>query len=433
MAYLERICHFCCSILFFIKSMEHNQISCPNCKHSFSINSAIASDIEKSISEKVKNDYRQIMTDWQKKEAEKFELKEQQRDAELKRKEQELADSIEKQRKNLTDEIQERLKRENMASIESLTKQLENQTEMISSLRKKEIDFLEKEQALKDERDRMELERKQFELQIQDQLKEKLSKDFEIKYDLIIKEKEKQLEDQKKLAAEMQRKAEQGSMQLQGEVQEMGLEEMLKNTFIYDEISEVGKGIRGADVIQTVKNELGQICGKIIYESKRTQNFGGDWIEKLKDDQRQIGAEIAVLVTQTMPKDMERFGEKDGVWVCNYLEMKGLVFALRKILIQTQTAKSANENKTDKMSLLYSFLTSNQFRQQIEAIVESFTTMKSDLDKERRAMQRIWKEREMQIEKVIGSTIDMYGSIRGIAGNAIAPIQYLELPGSEEE
>ena len=413
--------------------MEHNQISCPNCKHAFSINSAIASDIEKSLSEKLKNDYRQIMTDWQKKETEKFEQKEQQREAELKRKEQELAESIEKQRKNLTDEIQERLKRENMASIESLTKQLDNQTDMISSLRKKEIDFLEKEQALKDERDRMELDKKQFEFQIQDQIKERLSRDFEIKYDLIIKEKEKQLEDQKKLAAEMQRKAEQGSMQLQGEVQEMGLEEMLKNTFIYDEISEVGKGIRGADVIQTVKNDLGQICGKIIYESKRTQNFGGEWIEKLKDDQRQIGAEIAVLVTQTMPRDMERFGEKEGVWVCDYLEMRGLVFVLRKILIQTQTAKAANENKTDKMSLLYSFLTSNQFRQQMEAIVESFTSMKSDLDKERRAMQRIWKEREMQMEKVIGSTIDMYGSIRGIVGNAIAPIQHLELPESEEE
>uniref|UniRef100_UPI003750FEDA DUF2130 domain-containing protein n=1 Tax=Emticicia sp. TaxID=1930953 RepID=UPI003750FEDA len=390
-------------------------------------------DIEKSISEKIKNDYRQIMTDWQKKEAERFEQKEQQRDAELKRKEQELAESIEKQRKTMADEIRERLIKESSASIESLNKQLENQTEMISGLRKKEIDFLEKERALKDEKDRMELEKKQFEMQIQDQIKEKLSKDFEIKYELIIKEKEKQLEDQKKLAAEMQRKAEQGSMQLQGEVQEMGLEEMLKNTFIYDEISEVGKGIRGADVIQTVKNELGQVCGKIIYESKRTQNFGGDWIEKLKDDQRQIGAEIAVLVTQTMPKEMERFGERDGVWICNYLEMKSLVFVLRKILIQTQTAKSANENKTDKMSLLYTYLTSNQFRQQIEAIVESFTTMKSDLDKERRAMQRIWKEREVQIEKVIGSTIDMYGSIRGIAGNAIAPIQYLELPGSEEE
>ncbi len=413
--------------------MEHNQISCPNCKHAFSINSAIASDIEKTLTQKLKNELNQQVEDWKKREAEKYEQKEQQREVELKRKEQELAESIEKQRKTMADEIRERLIKESSASIESLNKQLENQTEMISGLRKKEIDFLEKERALKDEKDKMELEKKQFELQIQDQIKEKLSKDFETKYDLIIKEKEKQLEDQKKLAAEMQRKAEQGSMQLQGEVQEMGLEEMLKNTFIYDEISEVGKGIRGADVIQTVKNELGQICGKIIYESKRTQNFGGDWIEKLKDDQRQIGAEIAVLVTQTMPKDMERFGEKDGVWICNYLEMKGLVFALRKILIQTQTAKSANENKTDKMGLLYSFLTSNQFRQQIEAIVEGFTSMKEDLDKERRAMQRIWKEREMQIEKVIGSTIDMYGSIRGIAGSAIAPIQYLELPGSDEE
>jgi hypothetical protein len=413
--------------------MAQNQISCPNCKHNFTIESAIANDIEKTLTENIAKDFRQKMLDWQKKKDEEFKQKEDVNNAEIKRKEQELAESIEKQRKNLTEEIRERLSKESASSIDSLRKMLETQTETISDLRKKEFDFLTKEQALKDEKEKMNLEKKQFEIKIQEQIKEKMSKEYDEKYELIIKEKEKQLEDQKKLAAEMQRKAEQGSTQLQGEAQEMGLEDLLKVAFPYDEINEVGKGIRGADVVQTVRNELGQACGKIIYESKRTQNFGGDWIEKLKDDQRQIGAEIAVLVTQTMPKDMERFGEKDGVWICNYLEMKGLVFALRKILIQTQTARAANENKADKMSLLYNYLISSQFRHQLEAIVESFTSMKEDLDKEKRYFQKIWKEREFQIDKVVGSTIDMYGSIKGIAGKAIAPIQYLELPTGDVE
>lgn len=220
-------------------------------------------------------------------------------------------------------------------------------------------------------------------------------------------------------------------MQLQGEIQELALEEILKRTFVYDTIEEVGKGIRGADAIQTVINEFGQICGKIVFESKRTQNWSEAWIEKLKDDQRALGAEIAVLVTQVMPKDMERFGQKEGIWVCNYQEVVSLVFVLRQILLKTQSVKSIQENKTDKMGLLYNYLTGTQFRQQLEAIVEGFSSMKEELEREKRAMKKIWKEREVQIEKVIDNTIDMYGSIKGIAGNAIAPIQHLELPEGE--
>jgi hypothetical protein len=211
------------------------------------------------------------------------------------------------------------------------------------------------------------------------------------------------------------------------------LEEILRRTFVYDTIDEIGKGIRGADAIQTVINEFGQNCGKIVYESKRTQNWSEGWIDKLKDDQRALGAEIAVLVTQVMPKDMERFGQRDGIWVCNYHEVISLVFVLRQILLKSKSEKSIQENKSDKMGLLYNYLTGTQFRQQLEAIVEGFSTMKTELDREKRAMKKIWKEREVQIEKVIDNTIDMYGSIRGIAGNAIAPIQTLELDTNEDE
>ena len=231
----------------------------------------------------------------------------------------------------------------------------------------------------------------------------------------------------------MSRKAEQGSMQLQGEILELALEDFLRAQYHFDNIEEVAKGARGADVTQTVINDLGQVCGKIIYETKRTKAFGGDWIEKLKSDQREQLADIAVLVTETMPKNMERFGNKNGVWICSYPEVKGLSYVLRETLIKMQAVKSADENKTDKMALLYNYLTSQEFANNIEAIVESFDSLKSGLEKEKRAMQKIWKEREKQIDKVIGSTVDMYASIKGIAGKSIATVEALELPEPDDE
>ena len=242
----------------------------------------------------------------------------------------------------------------------------------------------------------------------------------------------KQLEDQKKLTEEMVRKQGQGSMQMQGEVQELILEELLRSTFPFDSIDEVGKGVKGADAIHTVRNPLGQVCGKIIYESKNTKAFGGDWIDKLKHDMRSSQADIAVIVTETMPKDIERFGMKDGVWVCNFTEIKSLAYVLRDSLVKIHAAQSSQENKGDKMSLLYSYLTGTEFRQQIEAIVEGFTELQYGIQKEKNAMTKIWKEREKQLEKVLLKTTNFYGSVKGIAGNAIGDIKLLELGGEDE-
>lgn len=231
----------------------------------------------------------------------------------------------------------------------------------------------------------------------------------------------------------MQRKAEQGSMQMQGEVQELALEELLRSTFPFDAIDEVGKGVKGADAIQTVRNNLGQVCGKIIYESKNTKAFGGDWIDKLKHDMRASQADIAVIVTETMPKDMDRFGMKDGVWICNFNEIKSLAFVLRDSLIKIYAAQASQENKGDKMSMLYTYLTGTEFRQQIEAIVEGFTELQMGIQREKNAMTKIWKEREKQLEKVLLNTTNFYGSVKGIAGNAISDIKLLELGGEEDE
>jgi hypothetical protein len=258
--------------------------------------------------------------------------------------------------------------------------------------------------------------------------KEKIRKTEQDRNELAIKELQKQLEDQKRLTEEMKRKQEQGSMQLQGEVQELAIEEWLTANFPLDSIEEIKKGARGGDCIQTVNTRTRQNCGTIYYESKRTKDFQPSWIEKFKSDIRDKGANIGVLVTEVLPSEMDRMGLKDGIWICTYEEFKGLCKVLRESLVQISNAVVSQENKGDKMSLLYDFLTSNTFRLQIEAIVEGFTQMQSDLESEKRAMQRIWKMREKQLEKVITNTIDMHGSIKGIAGSAIQDIKQLDLP-----
>lgn len=216
-------------------------------------------------------------------------------------------------------------------------------------------------------------------------------------------------------------------MQTQGEVQELAIEEWLAEKFPLDSIEEVKKGARGADCLQVVNTRTRRNCGSIYYESKRTKTFQAGWIEKFKADIREKNANVGVLVTEVMPADMERVGMKDGIWICTYEEFKGLCSVLRESIIQISNALVTQENKGDKMSLLYDFLTSNEFRLQVEAIVEGFTQMRLDLESEQRSMRSIWKKREKQIDKVLLNTTDMYGSIKGIAGNAVQSVSLLEL------
>jgi hypothetical protein len=262
--------------------------------------------------------------------------------------------------------------------------------------------------------------------------RERISKDESAKNELKFRELEKQLSDQKKLTAEMKRKQEQGSMQTQGEVQEMGIEEWLAQNFPLDNIQEIKKGERGADCVQTVNTRNRSNCGTIYYESKRTKNFQPTWIEKFKADIQDRNANIGVLVTEVMPAGMDRLGLVEGIWICSYEEFKGLCTVLRESIVQISAAIVTQENKGDKMGMLYDFLTSNEFKMQIEGIVEGFTQMKSDLESEQRSMRSIWKKREKQIEKVLMNTTGMYGSIKGIAGNAIQSVPLLELDDDDD-
>jgi len=252
-------------------------------------------------------------------------------------------------------------------------------------------------------------------------------------FDLKTREFKIQMEQQQKLIEELKRKSEQGSMQLQGETQELLLEEILREAFPFDMIEEVGKGVEGADSIQTVRNTQGHPCGKIIYESKRTKQWNNSWLDKLKSDKRNTGADLAILVTQTFPKDMDRFGEKEGIWICNFSEVSSVALLLRSSLINIHSVQLAQEGKGDKMQMLYDYLTGKEFRGQMEAIVEGFLAMKLSISKERIQMEKIWKEREKQLEKVLQSSSGLYGSVKGIAGASVIDIPLLEGTNDETE
>lgn len=357
------------------------------------------------------------------------------KERDLKEKEEQMKLEMKKKMLEMEEEIKEKViraeKEKNEVRILEVTKQLDEQNNQLNELKKKEIEFKNKEQELKDREEQLKIE---MEKQMFDNAKiieDKILKREQEKNELKNREYEKQLEDQKKLIDELKKKAEQGSMQLQGEVQELALEEFLRNAYPFDKITEVKKGEKGADAVQIVVNSFQQECGRIIYESKRTKAFSEGWIEKLKEDQKKQQADISVIVTESMPKDMERFGQRNGVWICSFSEVKGLSLVLREMLLRTHSMKSVNENRSDKMEMLYSYLTSNEFRQQVESIVEGFTSLQNDINKEKIAMEKMWSSREKQIRKVLVNTSSMFGSIKGLAGNSIQDIKALEMPDEE--
>lgn len=401
-------------------------ITCPSCKNQFAPEDAIARSLEKEYKEKFDADRQNLIKQFA---DQQNELEQKNREFELKKeKENQLfAERMQKEKLKMEADIQERLRKSIAGDFENelkiLKESVNDNQEKLKLARKKELEFLQKENQLKIKEEELEisLQKKLAEerLSITDQVRKQEKERNEIKEtesNLKMRELEKQIVDQKKLVDEMKRKAEQGSMQLQGEVQETALEETLRNAFPFDLITEVGKGVRGADCIQVVRNNFGQECGKIIYESKRTENFGGDWIEKFKKDMRSTGADIAVLVTKTMPKDLECFGLKDGIWICTFSEVKALANVLRDGIIRVYNSSKKHENKGDKMHLLYDYLTSNEFSEQWKAIREGFVSMKMSIQVERNAMEKLWKAREKQLEKVLLNAAHVKGSVEGIAG-----------------
>jgi hypothetical protein len=406
------------------------EIKCPNCSHIFPIEEVMAEEYKKDLREKMVSFTKQKDEEYSKKLNEFAQQQKQQEQAfefEKKKQAQLFEEKMEAEKKQLQKVLEENLRKSIASDFENKLQMLDNANkeneERLKLARSKELDFLKKEQAMKEKEAEMELEiqrklqeqRGEMVEQIRKQEAEKTNlKDTE--HQLRVKELEKQLDDQKKLAEEMKRKAEQGSMQLQGEVQELILEELLRNAFPFDLVTEVGKGVRGADCVHHVRNQFGQDCGKIIYESKRTKDFSMEWIEKLKKDMRSMGVDVAVIVTQVYPKGMDCFGEKDGVWICSFDEVKAVSYILRDGIVKLFSATKSQENRGDKMHMLYDYLTSREFSEQWKAIREGFMSMKLSIQKERDAMERLWKAREKQLEKVMLNATHIRGSIEGIAG-----------------
>jgi hypothetical protein len=344
---------------------------------------------------------------------------------------QSFAEKLKQQQIQLRQQLTQELEQQQADRLTALEAELTAKSNQLKEFNKAKADILRLEREKDELREQVALEKeREFSEKLKDE-KFKIQKQADDVSNLKIKELQLKLEEQTRLAEEMKRKAEQGSMQSQGEVLELAIEEWLKNSFPLDTIEEVKKGERGADCLQIVHTRNRQNCGSIYYESKRTKNFQPSWIEKFKNDIRDKNATLGVLVTEVMPADMERMGLKEGVWVCTFEEFKGLSAVLRESVIKLSDAKASQENKGDKMEMLYGYLTSNEFRLQVEGIVEGFSQMQTDLEAEKRAMARIWKQREKQLEKVLLNTTSMHGAIRGIAGSVIQPVALLELSSDE--
>lgn len=419
-----------------------DKIQCPNCAHQFDVESALAGKLEAQ--------YKKEMEQKIAAQAQLFKEKEAQLAANAKAQADALAQAqadfeAKKQKENeiFAKRLDQQLKlkvAEERNKIELLTKeQFENKVKLLSeenekrknenkALKEKELQLLQKEAALKEQQEELKLQAEKEFLQRQKEIEDKARAKEREQFELEKLKYQKQIDDQKKLVDEMKRKAEQGSQQLQGEIQELALEHLLGGLYPFDQISEVPKGVRGADIIQTVVNGMQQDCGRIVYESKRTKNFANDWIDKLKQDQITCKADLAIIVTETMPSDMDKFGEKNGVWICGYHEVKSVSFVLREMLIKTQSVKASQENKGDKMELLYNYLTSSEFKQNVQRIVENYESMHLQLVREKRAMAKIWSEREKQIDVVQSNISALFGSIKGIGGNLIQDVEILELP-----
>ena len=407
-----------------------DKIKCPNCGHEFDVEEALSGKMQAHFKAEYERKVAEQAEKFNKErgklalEKEEFEKKKEKENELFKEKlEQRIVKESEKIQRQTNETFEQQLK--------ALQQENEKKKEENRALRSQEIDLLKRENELKEKAEDLKLNVQKELLEKQTEIEEKAKAKERESMAMKEKEYQKQLDDQRKLIDEMKRKAEQGSMQMQGEVQELALEELLRYTYPFDNIDEVGKGARGADCIQTVINSLQQTCGSIVYESKRTKNFSNDWINKLKQDQINCKADIAVIVTETFPPDMDRFGEKNGVWICGFNEVKSVSLVLRELLLKTQSIKSSDENKGDKMELLYSYLTSNEFVQNINRIIENYDSMIKQLNYEKKAAFKNFAVREKQIWGVQENINVLFGSIKGIAGNALSTSTILELPDAE--
>jgi len=414
--------------------MAEPTIICPNCKTEIRLTESLAAPLLEATRLQ-------------------FEQRLKQKDADIATRETSVREreaALTKARETLDDQVAEKLNQERakIAAAEgrkaklALATDFEQKTREVAELqevlKQRDIKLAEAQQAQADLlRKQRELDdaKREVELTVEKRVQEGLSatrdqarKEVEEQQKLKVAEKEQTILAMQKQIEELKRRAEQGSQQLQGEVQELELENLLRTKFPFDAIEPVPKGEFGGDVVQRVVGAGGQPCGTILWESKRTKNWSDGWLTKLREDQRAAKAEIAVIVSQVLPKGVETFEMVDGIWVTHPRAVLPVAAVLRQSLVEIAMARQASEGQQTKTEMVYQYLTGPRFRHRVAAIVEAFSTMQEDLDKERKAIMRQWAKREEQIERVMGATVGMYGDLQGIAGKSLQEIEGLNLP-----
>jgi len=403
-------------------------VKCPHCGNKFSPEEAIQHDLRAQLEKEFElrlNENARVLTDRIKsQEKEKFQGQLQRLEEDRKAKASRLKELEEKELSVV--EYEKRLKdREERGEHELKKRLLEREKVLKEQLEKTALDkalleVREREQKLNRDRETLELMLKKRVVEETEKAREEeRMKNAEL---------QKKLDDQVRLVNEMKRKSDQGSMQMQGEVQELAIEEYLSDTFTRDSIEEISKGKRGGDCVHIVYDHYENECGRILYESKRTKHFSHDWIPKIKDDMRLQQAEIGVIVTEAFPEGMTRFGEIDGIWICSFVEFKALSLLLRSNLVRIGEVLAAQENKGDKMHMIYGYVTGNEFKQKLEAAFESYHDMQEDLLKEKALLTSQWAKREKRLLKAMENLVCLYGDVRGIAGGAVQEIKALEMP-----
>lgn len=423
--------------------MTEPTITCPNCKTEIRLTESLAAPLIAATRKQ-------------------FELQLSQKDEEIAKREQGIRDKekqVAEAKRNLdtqvADQVAAQLKAERSRVIEEESKkakqaaanELDNKARELAELQEvlkardaklaeaqqAQAELIKKQRELDDAKRELELT---VEKRVQEGLgdvREKAKREAEEGLKLKVMEKDQTIASMQQKIEELKQKAEQGSQQLQGEVQELELENLLRAKFPFDSIDPVPKGEFGGDVLQRVVSQSGQQSGTILWESKRTKNWSDGWLVKLREDQRTAKAEISVLVSQVLPKGVEAFDVVDGVWVTSPRAALPVATVLRHTLLQVNMARQVSEGQQTKTEMIYQYLTGPRFRHRVEAIVEAFSTMQEDLDKERKAIMKQWAKREEQIERVMGATVGMYGDLQGIAGKSLQEIEGLEFPALESD
>ena len=421
--------------------MTELTITCPNCKTEIKLTESIAAPLIQSTRKEYEEILAQKDSDVLKREqvirekekiltVEKTKLDEQVA--------AQVADQLKKDRVRIADEEAKKAKLIVATDLEQKTKEvtdlqevLEQRDVKLAEAQKAQAELIRKQRELDDAKRELELT---IEKRVQEGLnstREQIQKEAEEQMKLKVMEKEQTITSMQKQIEELKRKAEQGSQQLQGEVQELELESLLSARFPIDKIEPVPKGEFGGDIVQRVTSAGGQQCGSILWESKRTKNWSDGWLSKLRKDQHTAKAEIAIIVSQALPKDLETFDQVDGVWVTHPRTAIPVATTLRHALIEVASARQASEGQQTKAEMVYQYLTGPRFRQRVQAIVEAFSSMQDDLDKEKKAITKQWAKRTEQIDRVMQSTVGMYGDLQGIAGKTLQEIEGLGLSALE--